>query len=101
MLAPGTAVRLRVRARDVAIVTGTVPAGTSIRNRLAGRIVGLEADAAGPFAELALDIGGQVLRARLTRLAVDELGLAVGTAVTALTRVAAVERRLVLPDAEG
>ena len=95
---PGSHVRLRVRARDVAIAVAD-QVGSSVRNRLRGRIVGLEAPAGGTFAELALDIGGQVLRARLTRLAVDELSLREGAEVAALLRVAAVERRLVLPDA--
>ena len=38
-----------------------------------------------------------MLRARLTRLAVDELGLRPGLAVTALIKAVAVERRLMGP----
>ena len=95
--APGDHVSLRVRARDVALACGATE-GISIRNRLRGRIVALVREE-GAFAECSVDIGGQQLRARLTRLAADELGLEVGSEVTALLRVAAVERRLVLPRA--
>jgi molybdate transport system ATP-binding protein len=91
--AVGDRVRLRVRARDVALARGATE-GISIRNRLRGTIVALVREE-GAFAECSVDIGGQQLRARLTRLAADELGLEVGSEVTALLRVAAVERRLV------
>jgi molybdate transport system ATP-binding protein len=91
--AAGDRVRLRVRARDVALARGATE-GISIRNRLRGTIMALVREE-GAFAECSVDIGGQQLRARLTRLAADELGLEVGSEVTALLRVAAVERRLV------
>jgi molybdate transport system ATP-binding protein len=93
---PGSAVRLRIRARDVAIATAP-PRELSIRNQLQGRIASLEVEA-GPFAELTVDLGGAMLRARLTRLAVDELGLRPGLAVTALIKAVAVERRLMGPS---
>jgi molybdate transport system ATP-binding protein len=91
----GSAVRLRILARDVAIATAS-PEAISIRNQLRGRIASLEVEA-GPFAELTVDLGGAALRARLTRLAVDELGLRPGLAVTALVKAVAVERRLMGP----
>jgi molybdate transport system ATP-binding protein len=94
--AVGDRVRLRVRARDVALARAPQD-GTSIRNQLRGRIAAIEREA-GAFAEASVDLGGgQLLRARLTRLSADELRLAPGVEVTALLRVAAVERRLVLP----
>jgi molybdate transport system ATP-binding protein len=99
--APGERVRLRVRARDVALALAP-QGGTSVRNQLRGRVAAIEREA-GAFAEASVDLGGgQLLRARLTRLSADELGLAPGAEVVALLRVAAVERRLVLPaDRQG
>lgn len=93
--AAGTAVRLRVRARDVAVAT-RVPEDLSIRNHLFGRIASVRPEP-GPFAEIAIDLGGPLLRARLTRHAVDELGLHPGQPVVALIKAAAVERRLLGP----
>ncbi len=93
---PGTAVRVRVRARDVAVATRR-PEGTSFRNALRGRIVSRAAEP-GTFAELGIDLGGgTLLRARLTRHAADELGLEPGREVLALVRTVAVERRLISP----
>jgi molybdopterin-binding protein len=99
----GARVRLRVPARDVALARGTESlAGLSIRNQLKGRIVAMEVVAGGALAWADVDIGGgQVLRASLTRLAVDELALASGVEVTALIRVVAVEPGLVLPGGGG
>jgi len=93
--AAGTPVRLRVRARDVAVAT-RVPEDLSIRNQLFGRIADVRPEP-GPFAELTIDLGGPLLRARLTRHAVDELGLVPGRPVVALIKAAAVERRLLGP----
>ena len=93
--AAGTPVRLRVRARDVAVAT-RVPEDLSIRNHLFGRIASVRPEQ-GPFAEIAIDLGGPILRARLTRHAVDELGLHAGQPVVALIKAAAVERRLLGP----
>lgn len=92
----GTPVRLRVRARDVAVAT-KVPEDLSIRNQLFGRIAAIRPEP-GPFAELSIDLGGELLRARLTRHAVDELGLVPGRPVVALIKAVAIERRLLGPD---
>jgi molybdate transport system ATP-binding protein len=40
--------------------------------------------------------GGEVLRASVTRLALDEMGLGVGDRVTALIKAAAVDERSVV-----
>ena len=90
-LAPGTAIRLRIRARDVAIAL-TRPAGISIRNVLAVRITGIEQDTHSPWAELVLDLGGAQLRARLTRASVEELALETGQNVFALVKSASFDR---------
>ncbi len=81
----GSAVRVRIRARDVALATRR-PEGSSIRNVLAGVLIEIQSDPTTPFAETLLDIGGARLRARVTREAVAELGLAEGMQVFALVK---------------
>jgi molybdate transport system ATP-binding protein len=95
--APGSTVRLRVRARDVAIALSP-PGGISIRNVMAGRIAAVEVEP-GAFAEVAINLGGPLLRARITREAVDELALAPGRPVFALVKSVALDRRLLVPSA--
>ncbi len=89
----GETVRLRVRARDVAIAREPQP-GLSIRNQIPcviEEIVG--ADPA--FMEIALKLGKQRLRARITRKSVAELELAPGQNVVALLKAVSVERRVI------
>jgi molybdate transport system ATP-binding protein len=81
----GEPVRMRIRARDVAVAT-EAPRGLSIRNLLPGTIARLEADPDTGSAELLIDIGGPRLRARLTLSAVEELNLTEGLAVFALVK---------------
>ena len=92
---PGDRLRVRVRARDVALAIHR-PDGLSFRNVLEGRIaeIGVED---GAYAEIAIDIGRTRLRARVTRWAVDELGLSVGGPVFALLKTVAFERRQIAP----
>lgn len=92
----GEPVRVRIRARDVSIAIGEV-AGLSIRNRLPGRITRIETDG-GPFAEIVLDCDGRPLRARISRMAVADLGLAEGQQVWALIKSIVFDRRLSLPE---
>lgn len=86
----GESVRLRIRARDVAIAT-LPPQGLSIRNVLPGTIARLQADTESGSAELVIDAGGPRLRARLTLAAVEELGLREGLAVYALIKSVGLE----------
>jgi len=86
------AVRLHVRARDVALALRR-PEGISIRNILEARIIDIAEEEGRAFAEVRLDIGGQVLRARLTRAAVADLALAAGMQVLALVKSVAFDRR--------
>jgi molybdate transport system ATP-binding protein len=86
----GARLRVRLRARDVAVALGR-PNNLSIRNALVGRIVELKSEA-GPFAELRIDLGGAFVLARLTRLAVAELGLRTGQEVQALIKSVALDR---------
>lgn len=89
----GQRVRLRVRARDVSLATER-PDHISIRNILSGTILSVVEEEERAFAETLVDIGGQHLRARLTREAVAALGLQPGTRVYALIKSIAFDRRL-------
>lgn len=90
----GQLVRLRIPARDVALAARSSSSGTldglSYRNQLDAvieevtRLPGHDASF-----ELRLRLGDQALRARVTRQAWRELGLAVGQPVTALVRCVA------------
>ncbi len=86
----GESVRLRIRARDVAVAT-QAPEGLSIRNQLPGTIARLEADDETGSAELLIDIGGPRLRARLTLAAVEDLNLSEGLPVYALVKSVGLE----------
>jgi molybdate transport system ATP-binding protein len=87
----GTKVRVRVRARDVAIAIGE-PGRISIRNRLAATITEIAAMPSGAV-DVKLDAGGEPLVARITQDAVRDLGLTPGKAVTALVKSAALDRQ--------
>jgi molybdate transport system ATP-binding protein len=85
----GDAVRLVVHARDV-ILALEPPAKLSIRNRLAARVVGLQARDDGQL-DVVLAVGAQQLKARITRDAAEELALAPGQAVLALIKTVALD----------
>ncbi len=87
---PGSPVRLRVRAREVALAVGD-PGLLSIRNRLNAVVTDI---AVGPGAavEVQLDAGGQMLMARITRDAARALDIAIGQPVVALIKSAAFDR---------
>lgn len=89
-LAPGDAVRLRVLARDVAVATNR-PEGLSIRNVLPGRVTSIRDEGAGS-ADVTIQLREDHLRARLTRAAVEELGLAEGSEVFALVKSVSLDR---------
>lgn len=88
--------RLRIRARDVALATQH-PDGISIRNILDGKIAEIAEEANTAFAEVLVDIGGAHVRARLTRQSVGELSLAVGHPVFVLIKSVAIDRRMIVP----
>ena len=82
----GARLRLQVLARDVILATEP-PHGLSVRNALAGTLVELASE--GPDAVLAtVESAGSRLLARITRAAVDELGLRPGLSVWALVKAA-------------
>ena len=95
-LQPGEDLRLRVRARDVAISFGE-PHNLSIRNILTATIAEIAAEPGTAFAEIRLSLESQDLRARITRKAVDELHLKPGLEVHALIKAVTLDRRMLTP----
>jgi molybdate transport system ATP-binding protein len=87
--APGTGTRLRIKARDVVIAMER-PQRLSIRNVLAGRVMRIDVDET-IYVEVLLDVGGQHLRARITRDALEELRLKTGQTVFALIKSAVLD----------
>ena len=89
-LAPGTPLRVRVRARDVALAL-VPPSDTSFLNVLAGvvRDIGEET---GPMVDVLLDLGGAPLWSRITARSRHDLNLVVGTPVHALVKAVALDR---------
>jgi len=90
-LTAGDRVRMRIKARDVALSL-TRPEAISFRNVLpvTVRQIALEDS---PFVEILLDTGGQALRARITRDAHDELQIREGLPVFALIKSVAIGQR--------
>ena len=88
---PGDVVRIRIRARDVALATQR-PSGLSIRNVLPGRIESLIREPGTGSVEARVQLREDHVRARLTLAAVEELDLAVGQEVFALVKSVSFER---------
>lgn len=100
--APGDAVRLRIRARDVALAV-VPPEGLSIRNAFPATVQSISEET-GPYAEILCSVGDQTIRARITRASVADLDLGPGKVVTALIKSVAIDRRQrapAPPDAAG
>ena len=90
----GEVIRLRLRARDVALAT-VRPESISIRNVLRGQIREVRGRRDSPHADVSVSLGGTTsLMARVTRQAVEELGLQSGRKVYALIKSIAVDRSL-------
>ena len=88
-VSPGEAVRLRIPARDVMVAT-VRPEGLSALNILEGTVEAIEPDGEG-MASLRIACGGDHVRARITALSVDRLGLAPGLPVHAVIKTVALE----------
>jgi molybdate transport system ATP-binding protein len=88
-LPPGTEVRVRLRARDVALALSR-PTDISILNVFAGVITEVGAGS-GPHVDLKLD-AGVPLWARVTLRSVRDLDLKVGRQVYALVKAVAIDR---------
>jgi molybdate transport system ATP-binding protein len=80
----GTALRVRIRARDVMIALAP-PQGLSALNVLPGTVAEIAASD-GPIVQMRLDCAGEALIARLTRRSVDTLGLIPGLKVHAVIK---------------
>jgi molybdate transport system ATP-binding protein len=87
----GTPVRLRIRARDVALATAA-PENTSILNQLRGTVAEMSAEGESQV-DVAIDVGGHRLIARITRRAAHQLDLRRGRPVHALIKAIAIDRR--------
>ena len=87
----GDRIRLRIRARDVAVAIRE-PEGLSIRNVFAGRLASLTADPQTGFVDALVETRGGRIRARLTRAAVEDLALTAGMPVFALVKSVTFDR---------
>ncbi len=89
----GAQVQLRVRARDVLLATQR-PEGLSAQNILTGTVTEVIAEPDTAFAEVFVAVGAQSVRARVTRVAVAQLGLAPGLPVHAVLKAISFDRRV-------
>jgi molybdate transport system ATP-binding protein len=92
-LAVGQSVRLRIRARDVAVATRR-PEAISIRNVLPATVDEIAPEPDTAFAEVFLVLKRARIRARLTRASVEDLELVEGMPVFALIKSVSFDRRL-------
>lgn len=90
----GDVLRVRIRARDVSLAR-TPLQGISIRNQIPGTVAGIDSDG-GAFVEVRLDCNGQKVRARISRMALADLGLVPGDTAWALIKSISFDRRLTL-----
>ena len=88
-LEPGAELRVRIRARDVALALGP-PAETSILNVFPGTIRDI-GEESGPQVDILLDVGGAALWARITARSRHDLRLAPGKQVYALVKAVAID----------
>ncbi|HWM29679.1 MAG TPA: molybdenum ABC transporter ATP-binding protein [Woeseiaceae bacterium] len=88
---PDRTVRLRIRARDVAIAIRR-PEGLSIRNVLPGTVAEIVREPDTGIAEVLIRIRGDRIRARVTLASVEDLQLEAGMSVFALIRSVSFER---------
>jgi len=89
-LASGTAVRVRIPAREV-ILANRPPEGISLHNTLAGVVTEVHADAAFEHVIVQLAVGEIQLLAEVTRDAVATLGIASGLPIHALIKSVSID----------
>ena len=87
--APGERLRIRIRARDVALALAA-PVDSSISNVLRGLVRSVRVN--GAHADVEVQVGGTLIVSRITRLSAERLALAVGTPVYVLLKSMALER---------
>jgi molybdate transport system ATP-binding protein len=91
-LAAGTAVRVRIPAREVILATRP-PEGISLHNVLAGVVTNIHADPAFEHVMVQLAVGEIRLLAEVTRDAVTTLGITVGAPIHALIKSVSIRTR--------
>lgn len=82
-LTEGSSVQALIKSTEVSLATGPVK-GLSIRNQLAGTVTDVASGQA--MARIKVEVEGGSLTAAITKDSADELGLAAGSAVTALIK---------------
>ncbi|MGC2519527.1 MAG: TOBE domain-containing protein, partial [Burkholderiales bacterium] len=87
----GEPVRVRIRARDVSLALEP-PRRISIQNVLRGTITAIGAERGG-IVDVSITVGTTVLRSRVTRRAVEQLGLEPELEVFALVKAVSLDRR--------
>ncbi len=92
-IAPGTRLRVQLLARDLIIAT-ELPRNLSVRNSLRGVVTSV-ADDVEDSDLVAIDIGGILIMARVTKAATLELGLTAGKAVWALVKTASLRPHII------
>ncbi len=90
--ASGSALRLRIRARDVSLARGK-PVEISVLNNLQARIVAIH-PAEGPYRDVEMQTAGVPLWARITARSVAELQLAIGQEVYAMVKAVSIDRQV-------
>jgi len=91
--APGTRLRVQLLARDLIVATEP-PRHLSVRNSLPGVITSVANDVDDSDL-IAIDIGGILIMARVTKAATRELDLAAGKSVWALVKTASLRPHLI------
>jgi molybdate transport system ATP-binding protein len=90
---PGTRMRVQLLARDLIVATEP-PQHISVRNSLPGVITSVANDVDDSDL-IAIDIGGILIMARVTKAATRELGLAAGKPVWALVKTASLRAHVI------
>jgi molybdate transport system ATP-binding protein len=89
-LEPGAELRIRIRARDVALALEP-PKEISILNVLPGEVRDIGAEP-GAQVDVLLDVGGTALWSRITARSRHDLGLTAGSRIYALIKAVAIDR---------
>lgn len=71
--------------KSTSVMISTNPVGLSARNKLNGKVVAINEGKVNDVVKVALE-GGQIISSTITCEAVEELGLVVGTDVTAIVK---------------
>ena len=81
----GEEVRVRIRARDVAIATSK-PRGLSIRNVIPATVASISGSPLSPHCQVNLETSGALLKSQITRASLHDLDISRGQGVYALVK---------------